>query len=151
MSVPELFQRIQNEAPAIEGITLLGGEPLDQFEEVAELLAKCREIDISTMLFTGYEMAEITEKKMTSILGDTDILVTGRYDERNRTLNHQWIGSTNQKSHFLSDLHKDFKIEDSNYVEISIDDFGKIELLGFPDELLLDEIIVENQTISEAK
>lgn len=137
ISVSELTERILKESDIIEGITLLGGEPFDQFEEIEELLYVCCKAGLSTMLFTGYEMKEIIDMRMDSVFDLCDILITGRYDEKRRTLNHQWIGSTNQEIHFLTERYKKYKISNSNYVEVSIDDFGKIETLGFPDENLL--------------
>lgn len=134
LSVEELYNKIDNEKFLIEGITLLGGEPLDQFEEVSQLISKCRKNGLSTMLFTGYEMNEIIEKEMTSILNNSDILITGRFDQSKRTLNYQWIGSINQNIHFLTDRYKSFEKIDSNYIEVSIDESGCTTILGFPAE-----------------
>lgn len=150
ISVSDLMERISNEADTIEGITLLGGEPLDQFKEIVELMNDCKNIRLSTMLFTGYEMTEISEKGMSSIKDLTDILITGRYDESKRTFNHQWIGSTNQIIHFLTERYSNFANVNANYVEISIDDFGKIETYGFPDENLLKALQIESQPILQA-
>lgn len=137
LSVQDLLRKIDNEKEFIDGITLIGGEPLDQFEEVTELLIECRKLGLSTMLFTGYEMKEIAENQMTSILDNLDILITGRYDKKKRTMNHQWIGSTNQEIHYLTAQYNNYTNLNTNYVEISIDNFGKMEILGFPDENLL--------------
>lgn len=134
ISNEELFRKIENEKDIIEGITLLGGEPLDQFDEVIQILSECRKIGLSTMVFTGYEINEIDGKGMTNIFNLADILITGRFDESQRTLNHQWIGSTNQEIHFLSDRYSSYSQLDSNYVEVSINEYGCITFLGFPDE-----------------
>jgi anaerobic ribonucleoside-triphosphate reductase activating protein len=134
ISVNELIVKIKNEQEVIEGITLLGGEPLDQFEEILQLLSECQKVGLSTMVFTGYEMSEISNNEMVGIFDRTDILITGRYVQSKRTLNHQWIGSTNQEIHFLTDRYSSFVQNDSNYVEVSIDEIGNIIILGFPDE-----------------
>lgn len=141
ISVPDLLAKLRNEEKLIEGITILGGEPLDQFEEVCQLLSSCRNNGLSTMVFTGYEMNEIIEKGMKEILNLSDILITGRYDEANRTLDHQWIGSTNQQIHYLSERYKACSQVDSNYVEVIIDEFGSVSFLGFPKPDLIEEII----------
>jgi len=138
ISISELIKRIESNKEIIEGITLLGGEPLDQFEEVVKLLVECKNIGLTTMLFTGYEMDEIKEKGFSLIFELTDILITGRFDITKRTLNHQWIGSTNQEIHFLTKRYNNYLKVNSNFVEISIDDYGKIEAFGFPDEKLLN-------------
>lgn len=136
LSVQDLLRKIENEKELIDGITLLGGEPLDQFDEVSELLVECRKFGLSTMLFTGYEMTEITENHNTSILDNLDILIIGRYDKTKRTINHQWIGSTNQEIHFLTDRYADYDIENNNYTEITINADGSTTILGFPDKVL---------------
>jgi anaerobic ribonucleoside-triphosphate reductase activating protein len=134
LPVPRLFHQISQYQGKIEGITLLGGEPLDQYRETLLLLRLCAKAGLSNMLFTGYEMQEITEKGMSGITENLDILITGRYEEQKRTLNHQWIGSTNQAIHFVSDRYKDYKITNANYTELSLAEDGSITVFGFPDQ-----------------
>jgi anaerobic ribonucleoside-triphosphate reductase activating protein len=138
IEVDELVQRIR-EVGDVEGITLLGGEPLDQWPEVARLLEACREMQLSTMLFTGYEMEEITGSEREGILSLVDILITGRYVSSLRTTNHQWIGSTNQEIHYLSSRYLDYQQQDANYVEVVIEQDGSMRLLGFPEPDWLTE------------
>jgi len=133
IAVSELFDQITGLGGKIEGVTLLGGEPLDQYEETLALLQLCAKAGFSTMLFTGYELWEINQKRTPDILEYLDILITGRYDESKRTLKHQWIGSTNQEIRFLSNRHKDYKIKNGNYVEVTIEEDGTMTVLGFPD------------------
>jgi anaerobic ribonucleoside-triphosphate reductase activating protein len=61
-----------------------------------------------------------------------DILITGRYEEAKRTLQRQWIGSTNQEIHFLSNRYADYSLKNGNYVEVSIEEDGSLTVLGFP-------------------
>lgn len=137
LSIKDLLSKIEKERDTIDGITLLGGEPLDQFNEVTELLVECRKLGLSSMLFTGYELTEITKKQMNSILDNLDIIITGRYDKAKRTMNHQWIGSTNQEIHFLTDRYADYSIENNNYTEITINADGSATILGFPERNFL--------------
>lgn len=130
-TIEELLDMIKLQGNAIEGITILGGEPLDQFGEVHALCLECQHIGLSTMVFTGYELSEIELSEKVAIKSVTDILITGRYIETLRTLDMQWIGSTNQKILFLSDRYSDYKIVDSNYMEINIEESGKCTFLGF--------------------
>jgi len=132
MPVDKLLERIIAEKHSIEGITLLGGEPLDQAEECVELLRLCRAQDLTTMLFTGYEFEELEKKADGGLLELCDILITGRYDETKRTVNHQWIGSTNQEIRFLTDAYRGYELKNANYMEIDIEDDGRITTLGFP-------------------
>jgi len=129
-SVTQLFEMAI--AEKVEGITILGGEPLDQIDEVFQLCTECKKTGLSVMVFTGYELSEIRNSDKVKIMSVADILITGRYDEKLRTLNHQWIGSTNQQILFLTDRYKDFGIENGNYMEIDIEENGKMTILGFP-------------------
>ncbi len=139
-SIHELLSQILENKPHIEGITLLGGEPLDQYQDTLELCQKTQENGLSVMLFTGYEMNEIEEKNMQDILLCTDILITGRYDLTKRTLQHQWIGSTNQEIHFLTEKYSQYNVQNNNYVEITLTDTGALNILGFPDKTLLNTL-----------
>lgn len=138
ITVRELLSQIMTEKSLIEGITVLGGEPLDQYEETLELCQEIQKNGLSVMLFTGYEMQEIHKKNMHHILGYTDILITGRYDLTKRTLEHQWIGSTNQEIHFLTETYQNYSIKNDNYTEITITDAGALHILGFPDNTISD-------------
>ncbi|GHU51530.1 hypothetical protein FACS1894200_11800 [Spirochaetia bacterium] len=77
----------------------------------------------------------------------TDILITGRYDKDKRTLEHQWIGSTNQEIHFVSSRYRDYQMQDANYMEINIDGTGSITVLGFPDDSIRDKVLQDKEEI----
>ena len=132
LPVPGIFNRITAMEKDIEGITLLGGEPLDQYEETLTLLQLCKKAGLSTMLFTGYELREMQQNGTSDIQRELDILITGRYEEDKRTLRHQWIGSTNQDIHFLSSRYSNYDIKNGNYQEITIEEDGSMTVLGFP-------------------
>lgn len=138
-SVATLMQMILSHQTEIEGVTILGGEPLDQYQEILLLSEKIQLLGLSLMIFTGYELAEIEAKEQTEILNFTDILVSGRYKQDKRSLNNQWIGSTNQRISFLTKRYQNYVMVNQNYVEISIDELGKIHYLGFPPLELIDE------------
>jgi anaerobic ribonucleoside-triphosphate reductase activating protein len=139
LSVDEVFARIFAVRDSIEGITVLGGEPLDQCGEVCALLRRCRDAGLGTMVFTGYEMAELAAGSAAVVRELADILITGRYDQAKRTLDHQWIGSTNQEIHFLSGRYQQFQVDNANYVEITFEESGSLTILGFPDDAFRDE------------
>lgn len=138
--ITRLLEMILSEKEYIEGITILGGEPLDQFPETIALCQECQKIGLSTMVFTGYELSEIEASEKSAIKSFADILITGRYIENLRTTNSQWIGSTNQQILFLSDKYQNYTLENANYIEIDIEDDGKCTILGFPDKKNAGEI-----------
>lgn len=136
-SITDLVQMILPYQGVIEGVTILGGEPFDQYQEILELSAQVQSFGLSVMIFTGYEVEEIKTKSQTKILSYTDILVSGRYEEDKRTMNHQWIGSTNQNIAFLTKRYQNYAIDNQNYVEINIDESGSLSYLGFPTVALM--------------
>ncbi len=63
------------------GLTLSGGEPLDQSEGLAEFITAFRKISEATIfLFTGYTLAEIQADNMKRhVAGMVDAALCGRY------------------------------------------------------------------------
>lgn len=60
ISVSELYNKIVSLKDSIEGITISGGEPLEQPGALAELVQKIRETtNFSIIVFTGYEWNEL--------------------------------------------------------------------------------------------
>lgn len=133
-TVDELWSKLNLTSGRIEGITLLGGEPLDQASATRAIARRAKEEGLSLVLFTGYELDEIVDQGLDDILSYVDILITGRYVERLRTLEHQWIGSTNQAIHFLTSRYNESIVQNANYLELEINEDGSLSLLGFPDD-----------------
>lgn len=133
IGITEIIELIKSD-PELEGITILGGEPFDQFEELKKLVNEISKNRITLIIYTGYELEEIYEKLFSEVLENIDILISGRYIERLRCSEKQWIGSTNQKILFLSDRYNSAVMDDAQYAEIKIDEMGKITFLGFPDD-----------------
>lgn len=140
-STDDLYAMILMNKETIEGVTFLGGEPLDQYAELLILLKKIKQTDLSVMLFTGYEKGEIIQKGYNDIYQYCDIIVSGRYEQKKRTLNHQWIGSTNQDIDFISDRYRNFGIDDRNYIEITIEENGSQHFLGFVNKKIARKLI----------
>ncbi len=126
--------------PEIDGVTVLGGEPLDQAENLYWLLVSLRDENIGVMLYTGYELSEIKNDGLKSeICQLADILVSGRYKEDERDLGLKWRGSRNQSILIQNAKYEGLDLNDGiNEVEIMIDEFGALKVLGYPDEDLVD-------------
>ena len=95
------------------------------------------------MVFTGYEMSEIDNSDKSSIKSVSDILIVGRYDVNLRTLDSQWIGSTNQQILFLTARYADYEMQNANYMEIDIDKNGSYTVLGFPTNWIMEPLSSE--------
>jgi len=131
ISTNTLFEKIIDEKTYIEGVTILGGEPFDQYEELLILIKQIRKTDLSIILYTGYSINELKNKNKTEILDFIDIIITDRYDKNYRTENGGLIGSSNQEIHFLSEKYSKKELVDFNESEISIDENGKIIIYGY--------------------
>lgn len=122
--------------PEIEGLSILGGEPFEQAEALAELTRAVRAGGRSVMTYTGYTLAELRARgdaATDAALASTDLLVDGRFDAALYETKRRWIGSSNQALHFLSDryAHDDPRFHEPNTVEIQVRD-GEIVFTGWP-------------------
>jgi anaerobic ribonucleoside-triphosphate reductase activating protein len=98
ISVDDLVEKIRK-VPDIDGVTITGGEPLDQFEPVYSLCLKLREFT-SIFLTTGYHLYQIQRMKF-KIMKVLDIICLGPF-EMDKLCKGQWKGSSNQEVIFLT-------------------------------------------------
>jgi len=120
----------------IEGITLLGGEPLAQAAAATDIARAARQLGLSVMVFSGYTLEEIHGLKdaaAAELLAFADILVDGRYERDLPDSQRRWIGSTNQRIHFLTDRYRsdDPCWNKKNTIEIRLT-AGALSVNGFP-------------------
>ena len=120
----------------IEGITLLGGEPLAHAAGAAALAVVARERGLTVMVFTGYTLDEARAMRNADVdrlIGLTDILVDGPYVRELPDTSRRWIGSTNQKVHFLTDHYRadDPCWRERNTLEIRVRG-NEVSVNGFP-------------------
>jgi anaerobic ribonucleoside-triphosphate reductase activating protein len=103
--VAEILERVARARPAIEGITLLGGEPFEQAAALAEVARGARALGLSVATFTGHALEELTampDPAVRDLLDATDLLVDGRYQRDRPERERRWAGSSNQRFHFLT-------------------------------------------------
>ena len=121
---------------AVEGISLLGGEPFAHAAGAASLALAARNRGLSVMVYSGYTIEEIRsfpDPATAELLILTDVLVDGPYDRERPDSHRRWIGSTNQRVHFLTDRYRpdDPCWTARNTLEIRVRG-GQIDLNGFP-------------------
>ena len=89
-----------------------------------------RETELSTLLFSGYELPEIERLSLgRAILGELDVLIAGRY-LREQHLGTGLRGSSNQKIHLLSERYTLREVEATLASEIHIQPGGTILITG---------------------
>ena len=118
-------EAVLNQIDAVEGITLLGGEPFAQAGEAARLCDAVRARGLSVMIFTGFTLEELRARHDDAterMLSACDLLVDGPYDHQRPDGRRRWIGSTNQRMHFLSNRYDpaDPVFVSSNTVDIRL-------------------------------
>lgn len=116
----------------IEGLTISGGEPMEQGPAVLELLRrlKAAHAAMSTGLFSGYTERELPEALWRDMQSHLDFAVLGRYNARRRS-HRPLVSSTNQVLRLYTSRHStaDFAAQS---VDVHIDDSGLTQITGFP-------------------
>lgn len=102
----DFIELIKQYKDRVEGITWLGGEPLEQIEAVTEISKAVQEIGLSVILFTGYEYSALKDNKdFQELIKYVDILIDGRYEQDKTDYSRAWVGSSNQNYYFLTDRY----------------------------------------------
>lgn len=146
----ELIGKIR-QTPGIEGITFLGGEPMEQAEELAAIARATQEIGLSVLTFTGlvYEdiLAQADPAKL-ALLAHTDLLIDGPYRRELHDTSRPWVGSKNQRYLFLTDR---YTMQDvtacHNRVELRLDKSGILRLNGMGDFSALEQALTNKTMI----
>ena len=131
LSPIELFELIKNFE--VDGITISGGDPLEQEDELLELLMLLSTMRLrkGVILFSGFTRAEISRDPIREkCLSYIDVLIDGRY-EKNLKVDFSLRGSSNQEFYFFSDKISSDELSFDQEIEISSLE-GDIMMTGFP-------------------
>ena len=131
LSPTQIFELIQNFR--LEGVTISGGDPLEQEDDLLELLFLLKEIKLpkGIILFTGFSRNEIRENPIREkCLSYIDVLIDGRYEEELKT-DSSLRGSSNQEFYFFSDKISREELFFDQEIELSLEN-DKIVMTGFP-------------------
>lgn len=115
----------------IEGVTFLGGEPFEQPQALEYLAREVKKAGLSVVCFTGGKLEDIKNRE---ILNYIDLLIDGEYKEEEQDFSRPWVGSKNQRYHFLTDRYNEkILTEYKNKIEINIQKNGLIFINGMGD------------------
>lgn len=116
----------------IEGITISGGEPFLQENELSYMLGKIKsKSNLGVIIYTGYKFDEIKNSSLTKY---ADLIIDGEYvEELNDNLSLR--GSSNQNVIVLTERYSD-KVDEyygakGRKTEL-IFDKGRVQLVGIP-------------------
>ena len=136
-TVDELHEKIRilydGRREPIEGITISGGEPLQQAMALLDLLGnlRVRLPDLGIILFTGYEIEEAKEEVpyAQELFDQCDVIIAGRYrwdkvPSGMKELN--LVGSTNQQVVFQTRHYNINDLSSSPSAEVIISPGGSV-------------------------
>lgn len=128
ISVDEILAELK--AANVEGLSLSGGEPMQQIDASIALLAGARALGLSTLAFSGYTIEEIRAlPRGGEALALLDVLIDGRYVSTER-LATGLRGSANQRIQLLTDRYTRADVEATPVAEIRISKTGEAVLTG---------------------
>lgn len=131
VTIDELARQLDEAKTAgVEGLSLSGGEPLQQPAASAALLDAARALGMTTLAFSGYTLEEIRELPGgPDVLARLDVLIDGRYVAGQR-LATGLRGSANQRIHLLTSRYALADVEATPVAEIRIGPTGDVVLTG---------------------
>ena len=136
VSVENVIAQLRG-AEGIEGITLLGGEPMEQAEGLCRVAEAARAAGLSVITFTGNTYEDLLARKdpaVTQLMALTDVLVDGPYRKEEPEDTRPLVGSKNQRFLFLTDRYCQADMDAlRNAFEVRVDEKGRIQINGMGD------------------
>lgn len=148
VAVDDLVARVLA-GPPVEGITFLGGEPFAQAEPLAHLGRTLQDAGLSVVTFTGYVLEDLRQsprKDWCDLLEVTDLLIDGPYRRDQADLSRPWVGSANQRYHFLMSRYRQLEPKLAtvpNRLEIRLESDGSVRINGMASLETLEQIAAD--------
>ena len=86
--------------PLLDGLTLSGGDPMEQPAPCAELARQAHALGLNVWCYTGYILEQLLQEAdpdRMALLRETDVLVDGPFLLAQRSLELKYCGSRNQR------------------------------------------------------
>jgi anaerobic ribonucleoside-triphosphate reductase activating protein len=143
LSIEHIIKNIPNKD--INGITISGGEPFEQAEELVCLLKAAKEANLHRLVYTGFtyeELSEMDNEAVRQSLLLIDILIDGPFEQDNNP-QMPWTGSGNQRIIILNNgsIEAFYSSEYNGDTEIIINKNGTVLVTGIFDGRELNDII----------
>lgn len=100
ISISTLVEEIVEHRYEHDGVTILGGEPFDQSEQVAELVSRLNLLGFHITVYSGYTMEVLMQRRTPSIdyiLTHIDLLIDGPFVASVSDRASEYRGSRNQR------------------------------------------------------
>lgn len=130
-SVASLVTELMALNPETDGLTVTGGEPLQQARAVSDLLAEWRtRSQTSVVVLTGFTWEEVmSDPDRRAAVAHADVVVAGRYNRRQH-VGSGLRGSGNKAYHFLTDVYAAEDFDEVPDLEIEIAADGTMTVTG---------------------
>ena len=140
-TVESLVKGLVIENPAVEGITISGGEPFLQAKALTNFVRLCKQAkNLNFVVYSGYEYRNLLQNVVPSavdLLNEVDVLIDGRY-EKEKNQDQGLYGSSNQQVHYLTDRLMDFDFSrQQRQVELRVGQ-DELYLVGVPAKVSAD-------------
>jgi len=149
ISYLELVEIIQRHN--LDGITLHGGEPIEQAKELLPLVKALKTHGKNVILFTGYEIEQLGKYK--SFLNLCDIVKCGSFNQELQNNFLQFRGSSNQRILINKNgAFKDYKIKDGVHtVLLDVNENGTVEMRGMVEDEQIKSLMSDLALLNKAK
>ena len=129
--VTSLVDELISDDPGPDGLTVTGGEPLQQSAALLELIRDWKaRTHTSVIILTGYSWEEIQAHPDRSLaVRAADVVIAGRYNERLRVATGL-RGSENKTYHFLTEAYRLEDFEAVPELEVIISPDGTLHVTG---------------------
>ena len=96
--IKEKLSKVTNQ----DGVTLSGGDPFFQVEASCEIAKYCKDNNLNVWAYTGFTFEKLNEMskhndKLRTFMQNIDVLVDGKFELEQRSLNLKFKGSRNQR------------------------------------------------------
>lgn len=127
----EIVNLIKQHGADIEGVTISGGEPLQQAGALLDLLRLIRRTtSLGIIVFTGFSWEEFLRLPQAAFLqANMDVLIAGRYKAELRQATGL-IGSSNKTMHFFTNQYIPADFEDIPEAEVILGEDGELRFSG---------------------
>lgn len=126
-----MLDQVKKVQHRVEGVTISGGEPLQQRKALQAFLTLLRaETSLSVVLFSGFNWSEIQRMPgIVSLLDCLDVLIAGRYIASERIASGL-VGSANKTIHFLTSRYSLADLKAVPPAEVVLSPGGEVTLSG---------------------
>ena len=109
---PELWKLVASIDEQVDGITITGGEPFCQIEELSILLDEIRKKTKDILIFTGYTLEEIDNNdSIKNCIKKAALVISGEYIDSLNDNQTALIASGNQKIIWCNEKYKELYMD----------------------------------------